>query len=71
MQGFGFQKVEIHFIGKQLSNSAIAGPVVDPEALVGSLTGQRWVKEKVRELSIPSQSSVPSTILQMKTKVCV
>lgn len=40
--------------------------MADAEALVGSLTGQARVveKEKARELSVPSLSSVPSTILQ-------
>lgn len=49
------------------------GPVADAEALVGSLTGQpRLVeKEKAKELSIPSLSSVPSTILQRDGCVCV
>lgn len=38
--------------------------MADAEALFGSLTGQpRVVKEKARELSVPSPSSVPSTIL--------
>ncbi len=46
------------------------GPVADAEALVGSLTGQpRLEKEKAREPSVPSLSSVPSTILQRDTNV--
>lgn len=45
--------------------------MADAEALVGSLTGQpRLVeKEKARELSIPSLSSVPSTILQRDVQI--
>lgn len=48
------------------------GPVAEAEALVGSLTGHpRLVeKEKARELSVPSLSSVPSTILQ-RQNVCL
>lgn len=67
MNNLTIQSVEINSIGKQLST--IGGPVADPEALVGSLMGQPWVKEKVRELSILSLSSVPSTILRIKTSV--
>lgn len=48
------------------------GPAADAEALVGSLTGQPRLgeKEKARELSIPSLSSVPSTTLQRDVSVC-
>lgn len=43
-------------------------PVADAEALVGSLMEQSLLveKEKALVLSIPSLSSVPSTILQRK-----
>ena len=43
----------------------MGGPEADAWALVGSLRGQpRLVeKEKAREVSVPSLSSVPSTIL--------
>lgn len=42
------------------------------EALVGSLTGHPWAveKEKAKELSVPSLSSVPSTILQGEKGLC-
>lgn len=41
-------------------------PVADAEALVGSLKEQSLLvrRGKARELSVPSLSSVPSTVLQ-------
>lgn len=49
-------------------NGEIKQPVADAEALVGSVTEQSLLveKEKARVLSVPSLSSVPSTILQRK-----
>lgn len=46
----------------------ISQPVADAEALVGSLMKQSLLveEEKALVLSIPSLSSVPSTILQRK-----
>lgn len=43
-------------------------PVADAEALVGSLMEQSLLveKEKAMVLSVPSLSSVPSTILQRR-----
>lgn len=49
-------------------NGEIEEPVADAEALVGSLKEQSLLVQrgKAGELSVPSLSSVPSTVLQRK-----
>lgn len=52
-------------------NGGIEEPVADAEALVGSLKEESLLVQrgKARELSVPSLSSVPSTVLQRKCTV--
>lgn len=60
--------MEFHGVWNLGVNGEINRPVADAEALVGSLLEQSLLveKEKAVVLSIPSLSSVPSTILQSK-----
>lgn len=64
--------VEINILQNVFWNLGVNGvteePAADAEALVGSLKEQSLLvdREKPRELSMPSPSSVPSTILQRK-----